>query len=421
MSLLIPAGDSRATKVYSPYLFQGVEDDCGFFKMNRGTPPKISDKNQKSQSSSGAPIVVSTDLGKGIADEVQFSLVNIFEGNPIMGDEVLTGKFMSTTQSVQSVKVDQSRFGVEATKMSGFRTPHDLRRIGLEGLRSISTRLENQRALVHLAGARGHQELHDWTIPMQTSANFGRIMVNPVLAPTKNRHFFAGNATSLDTITNQDVLGLDDIGTLGAMLMESEIPMRSAMFEADIWAATKPLYVLWVTRRQWELAKRSNAAIDWNTAVTNAMRRYEGAKSHPLFSGEGISWNGILVKPLDRYAIRFLANNPVIVDDGGVDGKTYHESLMTPTVDVDRAILVGASALMKAYGNGGTDAAQSWKYFEQLSDHESRLEQSMAVVEGSSKIRFKIKEADTDFGVAVIDSYAPPMGTPAFQAAKKLP
>ena len=425
MALIIPAGDSRATKVYSPYLFKGVESDLGFMKMNTGSPPKISDENQKAQSSSGAPIVVSTDLGKGIADTVRFTLVDIFEGNPIMGDENLAGKFMSTTQSQQEVSIDQSRFGVESTKMAGFRTPHDLRKIGLDGLAAISARLENQRCLVHLAGARGSQDLHDWAVPFQTAANFNKIMVNKVLAPTKNRHFYAGAATSLASMTINDVMGLDDIGTLGAMLMESEIPMRSATFEADMWAANKPLYILWVSRRQWELIKRPTAAIDWNTAVTNAMKRYEGAKAHPLFTGEGIVWNGILVKPMDRYAIRFMPNDKVITDGGGADGKTYTEAFDTvPNINnfhVDRALLMGASALMKAYGNGGAGAAQSWKYFETLGDHENRLEQSMSVVEGCSKIRFRMKGADTDFGVAVIDSYAPPMNSPEWVAAKKLP
>jgi hypothetical protein len=424
MAVIIPAGDKAATKVYSPYLFKGVQSDLGFMKMNTGTPPKISDQNQTAQSNSGAPIVVSTDLGKGIADTIRFSLVDIFEGNPIMGDENLQGKFMSTTQSHQEVRIDQSRFAIESTKMTGFRTPHDLRKIGLDGLSAISARLENQRCLIHMAGARGSQDLADWAVPFQTSPKFNQIMVNPVLAPTKNRHFFAGGKSKLSDLTITDVLGLDDIGTLGAMLMESEIPMRSATFEADMWAANKPLYILWVSRRQWELIKRPTAAIDWNTAVTNAMKRYEGAKAHPLFTGEGIVWNGILVKPMDRYAIRFLPNDKVIVDDGGIDGKSYNEVFDTiPNINnfhVDRAILVGASALMKAYGSGGSGAAQSWKYFETLGDHDNRLEQSMSVVEGASKIRFKMKGADTDFGVAVIDSYAPPMNSAEWNAAKKL-
>jgi hypothetical protein len=425
MAVIIPAGDKAATKVYSPYLFKGVQSDLGFMKMNTGTPPKISDQNQTAQSNSGAPIVVSTDLGKGIADTIRFSLVDIFEGNPIMGDENLQGKFMSTTQSHQEVRIDQSRFAIESTKMTGFRTPHDLRKIGLDGLSAISARLENQRCLIHMAGARGSQDLADWAVPFQTSPKFNQIMVNPVLAPTKNRHFFAGGKSKLSDLDITDVLGLKDIGMLGAMLMESEIPMRSATFEADIWAAVKPLYIMWVSRRVWELVKRPSAAIDVSTATTNAMRRYDGSKTHPLFSGEGMSWNGILIKPMDRYAIRFLPNDKVIVDDGGIDGKSYHEVFDTiPNINnfhVDRSILVGASALMKAYGSGGSGAAQSWKYFETLGDHDNRLEQSMSVVEGAQKIRFKMKGADTDFGVAVIDSYAPPMGSKEFNDALKLP
>lgn len=433
--LNIPAGSKDATKFYSPWLFKAVQSDCGFMKMNTGNPPKISDQNQTAQSSAGAPIVVSTDLGKGVADNVRFTLVDVFEGKPIMGDRKLEGHFMSTSQSHQEVRIDQSRFATESTKMEGYRTPHDLRKVGLDGLSSISARLENQRCLVHLAGARGSQDFVEWTVPFQSDPDFNKIMINPVLAPTKNRQFYAGGKDSLANLTPDDVLGLDDIGTLGAMLMESEITMRSAQFEADIWAANKPLFILWVSKRVWELIKRPTAQIDWNTAVTNAMKRFDGTKGHPLFMGDGIVWNGILVKPMDRYAIRFLPNDTVIVDTGGApdDGKTYTESKVTvpfipsskdPKVSnfhVDRSILVGASALMQAYGSAGTGSAQSWKYFEKLGDHENRLEQSMSVVAGTSKLRFKIKGADTDFGVAVIDSYAPPLNTPEWRAAKKLP
>ncbi|MGB4497897.1 MAG: DUF4043 family protein [Methylococcaceae bacterium] len=124
----------------------------------------------------------------------------------------------------------------------------------------------------------------------------------------------------------------------------------------------------------------------------------------------------------------------VIIDTGGADGKTYTEAFDTvpfipsaanPDVSnfhIDRSILVGASALMKAYGSGGSGGgAQAFRYHEQLGDHENRLEQSMSIVEGASKIRFKMKGADTDFGVAVIDSYAPPMGSKEWNDARKLP
>lgn len=427
MPLNIPIGDSKAVKIYSSYLFKAVQSDCGFMKMNTGVPPKISDSKQADQTSAGAPIVVSTDLGKGVGDTIRFELIDILQGKPIVGDETLAGKFMSTEQSQQEVKVNQARFATEKTAMTDNRTPHDLRKVGIDGLEAIAARFENQSCLVHMAGARGSQDLAEWTVPFQNDRDFKKIMVNPVYAPTKNRHFFAGGKSSIEDLTPDDTLSLKDIGLLGAMLMEAEITMRSASFEADIWAANKPLYIMWVTRRQWELIKRPTASIDWNTAVTNAMKRYEGAKGHPLFMGDGIVWNGILVKPIDRYAIRFLAGDSVTVDDGGVDGKTYHESKLTIPTDfgdkfnVDRALLVGASALMKAYAKGGEGSAQSWKYHEELADHKNRLEQSMSLVSGASKLRFNIRGYDTDFGVAVIDSYAPPLMSTEFQTALKLP
>ena len=79
------------------------------------------------------------------------------------------------------------------------------------------------------------------------------------------------------------------------------------------------------------------------------------------------------------------------------------------------AIIVGAQALAKAYGKSASDYFYDWS--EKEVDHGNSIETVAASMTGAAKIRFKIDGADTDFGVAVVDSYAP---DPASAAGRTL-
>jgi hypothetical protein len=114
---------------------------------------------------------------------------------------------------------------------------------------------------------------------------------------------------------------------------------------------------------------------------------------------------------MNRYAIRFATGDNVVMDTGGGDGLTYTESTVQTTQPVDRAIIVGAQALAKAYGKSKSDYFYDWS--EEEVDHKNSVETVCAAMGGTAKIRFKIDGADTDFGVAVVDSYAPDPATAA--------
>lgn len=422
----IPAGDPAATKQFSPFVFAGVQSAQGFMKLLSGPAPTLSADFPKVQTDTGTPIVKGMQLGKQHGDQIQFTLYNIFKGKPVMGSENLAGKFMSAKSSTANVTVNQSRGGTFIDEMTRYRTVNDLRMVGVRGMRNWGVRIEDQRCLVHLAGARGVQSMADWVIPLRSDPDFKSIMVNDVTAPTKNRRYLAGSGNaSVADLAITDVLSLKDVGFLGAMLQESDVPLMPVEYEEDPYKWDKPLWVLFVTQRQWELMKRPAAAVSWNSAVTNAMKRFSGnqAERHPLFAGDSIMWNQVLVKPLGRYAIRFAPGDTVIADSGGTDGGTYTEVNETvPSTTnfyVDRAILVGAQALMKAYGDAGTDS-YVWAWNEELTDHKDKLEMSVKLVEGTKKIRFRINDVDTDHGVAVIDSYAPPFGSAEFATAYAL-
>ena len=409
MATNVPIGSKLAKKVFSVGLFTRVQHTPGFMNLLSGEMPKDGSfaAKTKGQTSPDYPVVKAGDLSKGAGDTVSIDLFNILQGKPVMGDKRVEGRMMPLTYSSMDVRIDQMRGGADSGgRMTRKRTEHNLRSIAMSGLQAWMQRFEDQSALVHLAGARGSQMTTDWVVPHQSDADFAEIMINPVKAPTKNRHFLANDATDLSNIGTNDALTLQDIERIVSMLRESPVTMQPIKIKGDERAWNDPLWAMFVSERQWLYLKSRTSQTQWKQAAQNAFERKSAGVKHPLFdSYETIMWDGMLIKRMNRYAIRFNANDSVVVDTGGVDGKTYTESTLQAAQPTDRAIIVGAQALAKAYGSSASDYFYDWS--EETKDHGNSVEIVAGAMGGTAKIRFKIDGADTDFGVAVVDSYAP--------------
>lgn len=416
-ALNIPIGHPLAAKVFGAAVFAAVQSEPGFMNLLSGGAPDLSGAmaKVKGQTSPDYPIVKVTDLSKSAGDQVSVDLFNIFTGKPIMGDKRLAGRGMNTSSSSMDIRIDQSRGMAEnGGKMTQKRTKHNLRQIVQSGLTNWASRLEDQRCLVALAGARGSQQTVDWVVPLQSDPDFADTMVNSVQIPTYNRYFAANDATTPDTIGTNDWLSLRDVERIAAIMKDSNVPLQSVKIKEDKYAWNQPLYVLFVTERQWAYLKRSALTTNaYKEALTYATKRFEGQR-HPLFMGDSLMWAGILIKPMGRYAIRWNAGEQITVPTSANDatGTAY---TLAGGISVDRAILVGAQALIKAYGNEGTsDYFYTWN--EELTDHKNAVEISLAMMDGVAKTRFNINGQLTDHGVAVIDSYAPDLASAAGQS-----
>ena len=118
---------------------------------------------------------------------------------------------------------------------------------------------------------------------------------------------------------------------------------------------------------------------------------------------------------MTRYSIRFNPSDTITEATSANTFTTTTAQVPSATnFNVDRAIIVGSQALGKAYGNLGQGTG-SYFWNEELTDHKARVEVSVAMMEGTSKITFNIQTNNgpvaTDLGVAVIDSYAPPINS----------
>lgn len=419
MATQVPIGSPLARKAYSVGLFSRVQHSPGFMNLLSGEMPKQGSfaSKAKGQTSPDYPIVKAGDLTKGAGDTVSIDLFNILQGKPTMGDKRIAGRMMNLSYSSMDVRIDQTRGGADSGgRMTQKRTVHNLRSIASNGLQAWMQRLEDQTTLVHLAGARGSQDTTDWVVPNAIDPEFSEILVNPIKAPTKNRYFAANDATDVSDMGTNDALTFQDIERINAQMRESVVPLQSIRIKGDERAWNDPLWAMFVTERQWLYLKSRTSQTQWRQAVQNALERKTAGVKHPLFDNyETLMWDGMLIKRMNRYAIRFNTGETVVTDSGGTDGKTYTETNKTVAVPTDRAIIVGAQALAKAYGKSNSDYFYDWS--EEEVDHGNSVEIVGAAMGGTAKIRFKIDGVDTDHGVAVVDSYAP---DPASAAGRTL-
>lgn len=406
----IPVGSPLAAKVFGAAVFAEYANTPGFGNRLTGPAPtqaSAATTLEKMQTSKDYPIVRITDLAKGNGDTVSVDCFNILEGRPTMGDKKLNGRMMSLSSSSMDITLNQSRSGVDSGgKMSQQRTMYDLRTIAKAGLVGWWTRYCDQLKLIHMAGARGSQNGMEWAIPLASDPEFTEILVNPVKAPTYNRHFYAGDATSLATLDTTDYLKLSDLDRLRTLIEESDNPLQPVKLDGDFAAEEDPLWVLLVSPRVYSNLLRQTGTSAIRTFQQNARER--GSKN-PLFTGTVGLWNGILVKKMPRTFIEFQSSEVVTV---ATSASTYTETTATvanlgANYPVHRCILLGAQAFAEVYGrDSSTGTHFSWN--EELTDHKNVTEFSVRSICGFSKLRFKNKAGvDFDNGVAVIDTVAP--------------
>lgn len=424
MQTNIPAGSPLARKIFGAALFAKVVTAAGFLKNLTGDAPKQSDAEAKlkGQTAADMPIVRVTDLSKTAGETISVDAFDTIGGKPIMGDRNAEGRGEKLSSSSMDVKIDNTTKVVDAGgKMSQQRTIHKLRSLAMANLEGYFPRLLTQTALVHLAGARGSQVGKDWVVPLQSDADFAEIVINPVKAPTYNRHLvvegtgFDQGGANLSAIDSADVWTLGHIDLLSVMLDDLDISLQPIRIADDPAADDDPIKgLLFLTSRQWNQIKSSSS---YQTAVQNAWARKSYGSKHPLFSGNPIMWNGILIRKFDKFAIRFITGDtPAYVKSTNRYTATESTDVAIPSgftglpggYAVERSLLLGAQALANVYGrNQGSDYHFNW--MERLYNFERNTEVAGDCMGGQAKLRFTFDDGmgnrePTDNGVFVIDS-----------------
>ena len=394
--------------------------------LNRltGAMPKGSagaESTLRKQTSASMPIVRCQDLSKQQGDEVTFHLLNPVGAKPIMGSRNAEGRGVGIGISEDKLRVNQARFPVNlGDAMSTIRSPVEFRKLGRPIAQSLMDRYIDQSLLTHLAGARGFHNNIEWVVPTTADADFSSILVNPVKAPTKNRHFiadagaikpFAVNAGEVD-LTTVDVLNMGVVDSIRTVMEQIALPPPPVIFEGDKAATDSPLRVLLVSPAQY-----SGFATDasFRQLQASAIARANQANQHPLFLGEAGLWNGILIvkmpKPIRFYAgdtIKYCANYTSETESGVVVPSSFGT-----TFAVDRAILLGGQAVAEALAASDKSGIPFF-WSEKELDHGDKVELLLGAIRGVSKIRFEVDTGSekqfTDYGAVAIDTAVPIIG-----------
>jgi N4-gp56 family major capsid protein len=346
----------------------------------------------------------------------------------LVGDVNAEGKGEKLTWSSVNARIDLVTKVVDAGgKMAQQRTVRNLRGFAMSAITGYFPRFENQQTLCVLAGGRGDQTGMDWVIPQQfvtgtttaADADFASIMVNPVQAPTYNRHYVVNGSgltqggQQLGSIASTDILKLGHIDALRALIDDMDFPLQPVKIADDPAADDEPMWLLLLGPRQYAaLVQDTTANGNIRAFQQNAWNRASYGTKHPLFRGEVGMWNGILVKKMTR-SIRFLTSSycNIITSANALTATETQQQIngsLGANKAVERGLLLGAQAMANVYGrNQGSDFFAS--YNERLYNFERNYEAMGEMMNGKAKVRFGIPDGagntvPTDLGVLVVDS-----------------
>jgi N4-gp56 family major capsid protein len=394
---------AQAAKAFGAALFTHTRRKNSFVNMLTGAAPQAAKKDMsrnKKQTESGAPVVMINDLASQAGDSVEMDLFHNLNGLPTMGDKKLAGRGEDLSKTTFELSINQGRKMVDSGgKMSQKRTKHNLLSTAKTLLGNYFNDYQDEIAMYHLAGARGSFTGDDIIIPLDDHSEFDEIMVNPVLAPTYDRHLFGGDATSFEGIDSADIMTFAKLDDLALILEEQSHPIKHISFEADQMANESPFYLLFVTPRQWrDLWASAIASGKIQEIMASAMNRGKGF-NHPVFKGDVLMWRNILVRQY-RKPVRFYTGDTVAVSG---NNNTATTSLKTAGTDIDRAILLGGQALANAYG--GSSSGSHFAMTTEKTDHGNGRETAIAWMNGCKKVRFTEKSGRVnDYGTMILDT-----------------
>lgn len=422
----IPTTSGLAPKRWSEALFAMVGKQPTPINSLAGPAPTMDRASRilRRQSTTDMPIVRVNDLAQSAGDTVRVDCANVIKLAAIMGDENAEGTGSKLDFTYKDIRIDMATIPVSAGgKMTQKRFQHDLRMVALSQLKGGIPNFEWQRSLVAMAGARGQQDGVDWVLPLETHPKFAVQMVNPVRAPTFNRHYVVdGNdliqgGQQLANIDTTDRLKLDHVDHLSAILSELTIRMMPVRIPGDTLAGDDPIKgVLMLDHLTWNAlitdTTNANNIRSWQAAALERAR-YGNIAAHPLFNGGAFFWNNLLVKRMGDFGIRFLGGTTVkhISQANRYSGVETNVTLPALTgFQVNRSLLLGAQALSMCAGvNTSKESGLPYTMLENTTNFGRNLEIAGELMSACDKLRFDLPDGQgnyepTDIGVMVIDS-----------------
>jgi len=382
----------------------------------------------KQQSSPGLPGILVTDLSaKKAGTMVTIEAYDTLGGDPIMGDEMREGKGENVDISSMDAKVNLASKVINAVPgtMIDQRTKINLRSMAMAQLMGYFPRLLWNRTLCHLAGSRGSQRGKAWhikTLAQSDATSLANKLINPLMAPTYNRHLVIdGNnlvqgGQQLASIDSADGWKLTHVDALVEYLNSIEFKIQPIKLPQDPAANYSPIKgVLYLDPQCY-----NQLLTDLTT--TNNIRAWQAAAGerknlmsrdvHPLFMGDILMWNGVVIRPMELSIFFNPGDSTQII----TSANRYTATETAQTVNgslgagfrVSRSVFMGAQAFAVLQGNN-TSSGMTASFKERVYDYDSKHEAMGEWMGGETKLRFSFRDADgnlepTDHGVIVIDA-----------------
>lgn len=424
MATTIPSGSMQAIKKQSVFLAAAtIKKPTNLTRLLGSlTGQAQAESELKQQSTPNLPGVLVKDLQSTAGDVVTVDSVDTLTGRPIMGDAIREGRGESITGSSMEMRIDlTSKVVSPPAKMAAKRTVHNYRGIAMAQLMGYFPRLLWERTLVHIAGARGSENDISWHLGLAGDEGFEDEMINPVLAPSYNRHLVIDGSSivqggaALASIDTADVWTLDAIDNIASYLDQLEYKLPPVKIPGDPAADDDPirgvLYLDPAAHGTLITQTGANSIRAWQAAaLQRAGLTGQGASVHPLFRGEVYLWRNILIRKMD-HAISFAPGESVNIVTAA---NRYSGTETAVTVNslgddyrVSRGVLMGAQSFAVALGKNANGIEAQFQ--ERTWDYGAKYEAMGEWMGGEQKLRFKFKTRDgkfepTDLGALVIDA-----------------
>jgi hypothetical protein len=194
------------------------------------------------------------------------------------------------------------------------------------------------------------------------------------------------------------------------------VKMAPLQIPGDPAAGDDPIKgILYCDPLVWDaLVTETTTGYNIRTFEQNAMKRasYDGLSKHPLFSGNPLMWNGVLIRKM-QFGIRFSAGSAVAHVTAanklaGTETNVTVAAGLSTTHMVARSIFLGAQALALVSG-GNEESEETYSLLEERTNFGRNLELAGELMGTEDKLRWQLPNSNgdleaTDFGVAVIDS-----------------
>jgi len=376
--------------------------------LTASAPTMIDARDGKVQTPPTAPVVQINDLSKSHGNLVSVTIIHKLSGKPSMGIEKRDGYEEDVSSARFEMRIDQCHKAVRVPlMMEQQKVGYNLKKLGRPLLTEYHGDLTDEVAVNLLAGARGTYVSSDRILPLASDADYAKIMVNPVTAPTFDRKFYCGSASSisgadgLTAITANDTFGPDDTRKFKEAIELMPHPLQPVSLGAsDTQPGTDPMYLAFITPKMW--SNFESAATDFQLQVANALKRTNGF-NHPLFKGEMFMKDNILFKRYNK-PIGWQAGESIKVcaDD---DAATENNQTVPNGVTVERGIILGGQALAMAYGSVLPGGFGNFLMDGELYNQKAWWRQWMDWIMGLAKIRFADSAGRiNDYGVCAFDA-----------------